>query len=1231
MYLTHRILGLLAVVCSLEATAQFAYPQIVQARHLSASLAWGSGDVGNDGDTDLIAYEYGSIHLFEYHQDQDAYVRRMIVTAGPEDFYVDPALEVLDMDNDGINDIVVGDDEGIRFLKGLPGATFAPITLLHPLVTNDARGGFADMDGDGDTDVYAISGNGVIMLLNDGAGALSATPPFTTINGSSTLSKLFRIDLDGDGLQDLLSMEQNTDVRVHRNLGGGTMESLTTLTTVSTVVPFDLDDDGLDDVVIRIGGNLMIHRNQGNGSFGPQELLVAVPAAPLFAADPDADGDMDLLYVLDDELKGLMNTNGTLQQSTLFGGPTEGLIQVFRHNGVSSVILERIGGGQLVYRAAPDGTFSAHSLLDGDPGEYFTLADLDGNGHKDLVFGNADYKVHWSPSDGASFGAPRLLFVGEGDYLDAITCGDVDSDGDQDVIIGGMDGWDLLRNDGAGGFVKEQLMSFTTGRRGELMVVDMNGDGLQDIVRSAGNFGSGMFFLRNTGTGDFDYIAGGVNMTFFAGFQLIGVKDLDEDGLKDLIVYDANQGVCWFRHLGNFSFATRVLITAELTYGDVVDVNMDGHLDLMMTLDDTAPMAAWMEGQGDGTFGPVQPIFEQGTCTFCRTQNIDLDGDGDPDALLFHDEEPTAEYTLNDGTGQFSPLAPLTTTDIHSTVERRFQVTDADGDGDQDVVYRRIVGYGGAQVALLENLLGGAFSISGKVFADLDGDATHDAGEPLIPGALVTVAPEAYAVWSADPTGSYVAYAGAGDYLVSAQVPAPGWMQTTDPVTHTAQLSTDAPAWNDLDFGFFPNGDIHTVVPRIVTSASSVCSEAVPLWVDYTNLGTYVERGTVAVMLDTLCSFLSSEPPPDAIIGDTLYWDFEDLSYFEMRGIQLVVEMPGVDHLGDTLFHQVEVRTTDEDGAPTEIFTAELDDILVCAYDPNDKQVHPRGIGPSGIVDIGTEQLEYTIRFQNTGSAPAQDVVLRDQLREQLDPMTILVTAHSHVPTHVAVEAGGELVVRFLGIQLPDSASDPIGSQGFITFRIGVRPGLPHTTEIVNSVGIYFDQNPPILTNSTLNTLVDCGLWEAEVSLAGAQVLLASEGVTYQWYLDEEILVGATQQQLLVLENGAYTVQTTSIHGCVAQSAPFVVTGMGVDGYAPPTIGAMPNPFSSGTLLVCSVPLSGSDRIELFDVHGRLVRSMRGEGSMQLFVPRADLADGLYVVRVLRNGIALGSLRVIVE
>ena len=67
---------------------------------------------------------------------------------------------------------------------------------------------------------------------------------------------------------------------------------------------------------------------------------------------------------------------------------------------------------------------------------------------------------------------------------------------------------------------------------------------------------------------------------------------------------------------------------------------------------------------------------------------------------------------------------------------------------------------------------------------------------------------------------------------------------------------------------------------------------------------------------------------------------------------------------------------------------------------------------------------------------------------------------------------GRVLSFRFDNILLPDSSTNIEGSQGFVSFRIHTVEDLAEESVINNRAGIYFDNNPPVITNVTTNTMV---------------------------------------------------------------------------------------------------------------------------------------------------------------
>ena len=135
------------------------------------------------------------------------------------------------------------------------------------------------------------------------------------------------------------------------------------------------------------------------------------------------------------------------------------------------------------------------------------------------------------------------------------------------------------------------------------------------------------------------------------------------------------------------------------------------------------------------------------------------------------------------------------------------------------------------------------------------------------------------------------------------------------------------------------------------------------------------------------------------------------------------------------------------------------------SYDPNDKQCHlPTFIQP----DV-QEKLQYTVRFQNDGNYPALNVVIRDTISTNLDLSTFRFIGSKHPVSYSIDPVSREVIFRFSGIQLLPSVDSLEGSQGYFTYEIKELANLTLNSEITNTAYIYFDFNPAIITNTTLN------------------------------------------------------------------------------------------------------------------------------------------------------------------
>jgi len=145
---------------------------------------------------------------------------------------------------------------------------------------------------------------------------------------------------------------------------------------------------------------------------------------------------------------------------------------------------------------------------------------------------------------------------------------------------------------------------------------------------------------------------------------------------------------------------------------------------------------------------------------------------------------------------------------------------------------------------------------------------------------------------------------------------------------------------------------------------------------------------------------------------------------------------------------------------------------IIGAYDPNDKLVSPKGYTSRNIVPPGTT-LDYTIRFQNTGNDTAFQVIVVDTLHPNLNVESLQIGPSSHkFQFSVATSSSGMHYLKwvFTNIKLPDSSTNLFGSQGFARFSIAPKQNLNLGETVANEASIFFDRNPPIVTNLTLTT-----------------------------------------------------------------------------------------------------------------------------------------------------------------
>ena len=143
---------------------------------------------------------------------------------------------------------------------------------------------------------------------------------------------------------------------------------------------------------------------------------------------------------------------------------------------------------------------------------------------------------------------------------------------------------------------------------------------------------------------------------------------------------------------------------------------------------------------------------------------------------------------------------------------------------------------------------------------------------------------------------------------------------------------------------------------------------------------------------------------------------------------------------------------------------------VVNSYDPNDKLVLQ---GEQIYIEQAGDYLNYMVRFQNTGSASALKVIIKDELNPMLNRDTFTPVSASH-NYQMTLNEQGELTFTFNNINLPHEAADAPGSNGYIAYKIKPVTGL-QIGDIINGeqAHILFDYNLPIITNATATEVIE--------------------------------------------------------------------------------------------------------------------------------------------------------------
>ncbi len=998
----------------------------------------------------------------------------------------------------------------------------------------------ADMNGDGYPDILSRYGNGKITCRVNN-GNLDVGGELIIDENLPFISKFQLIDFNQDNKTDILIVTPSNTFRVYINEGNMLFTPIDYAFVKIYQNIADMNGDGSLDLVLNDYGSFQIRYNDGSGNFD-DSLDIPVPPTIYFNSqihDLDLDGNPDVISLTGNNLRTLKNngagqfTAGTVSITNLGNAiNNQLLVKDINGDGYPDALITGsvsnythaylLNDGSGNFASAVDFGLQSSPALDNTNNGYIDFYDFDNNGFPDLL---TKGPVLFKSSSPMSFDPGIPLFKKNPSIINALM--DVNEDGIDDLVFPSKDGMYYQLGQADGSFSETEIYmgtldTYSSSVNG-MITTDFNLDGKQDLYYSInilGNSRSLRLFV-NQGGGVFTPVTILNSTAGSIGGSYVG--DIDNDNLPD-ILYRKGNSIYQIDNLGNTTFSSPVIIYTDTEisgYTGFQDVNGDNYPDIILyTAYSSSGYELFYLPNTNGNFGSPVTLVQQSTGNISSPVIFtDINNDGDVDLIYNHWEinglsaNDRFQFYYGDGQGQYSYVCSAAT-----NLPGMTQVVDINKDGLTDICvidgnakfsihfqdnsgtfsdawyypgfldiriywftvreYNKDVLFSGdlEGIYLAKNSF--KYAVHGNLYTDDNSNGDYESTDTPIPSKAVHLSPADHYDYSTSDGSFMLANINTGTNQVSPPV-IPNFNLL--PPNEYQFVSSGQDSIFECAFGYTPNGIVDEL-STMLNGSGLRCNLPTNYWIDIQNTGTTYPSGIIALKLDTLVSFISSDISPDSISSNTLYWHYSNLNFFSNQFIHVIAQSPDYTHMGETLFSHLYSFITDQSGVIISVFEDSLSQVVTCSYDPNDKRVTPAGIGAKGYVPMETEWLEYTVRFQNTGNDTAIHVVVRDQLDTGLDWSSLELLSSSHTVS-VHVDAEGLTTFAFNSIYLPDSISSEAASHGYVTYRVRLKNSLPPGRQIRNYASIYFDYNPPVLTNTVLNTLYSCANIETDYLL----------------------------------------------------------------------------------------------------------------------------------------------------